>query len=312
MLGQHVGPDLTGTAVHPKQELLTHILDPNRNVEGNYRSYTVLTLDGMVYTGLLASESTTSIELIDAQGKHTNLLRGDIEEFVASPISIMPEGFENKIDVKEMADLLQFLAGKDKYVTISMDRYATAVSTRGMFHNDGPDRFVFADWGQKWYREIPFQLTDPHGESRPNVILLNSTQSRIPSLMPMSVTLPCNMAARSIHFLSGVAGWGYPCDPAPSITMTVRLNYRDGKSEDHPLVNGIHFADYVRRVDVPGSEFAFGFDQGQQLRYLEVSPRRDVTIASIELIKGTDNSAPVVVAVTIEPLPDPTFLSPHQ
>ena len=34
--GQRVGPDLTGMAVHPKAELLTHILDPSRDVEGNF------------------------------------------------------------------------------------------------------------------------------------------------------------------------------------------------------------------------------------------------------------------------------------
>ncbi|NND99150.1 MAG: c-type cytochrome, partial [Pirellulaceae bacterium] len=61
--GQKVGPDLTGMAVHPKAELLTHILDPNRDVEGNYRVYTLLTTDGSVVNGLLASESKTSIEM---------------------------------------------------------------------------------------------------------------------------------------------------------------------------------------------------------------------------------------------------------
>ncbi|MCH8872471.1 c-type cytochrome, partial [candidate division KSB1 bacterium] len=33
--GTRVGPDLTGMAVHPKEQLLTHIIDPSRNVEGN-------------------------------------------------------------------------------------------------------------------------------------------------------------------------------------------------------------------------------------------------------------------------------------
>ena len=41
------------------------------------------------------------------------------------------------------------------------------------------------------------------------------------------------------------------------------------------LVNGVHFADYVRKVDVPKSEFAFAM-RGQQMRYLSVAPGRDV------------------------------------
>ncbi len=48
-------------AVHPKEELLVHILDPSRSVEGNYRAYSVATADGQVLTGLLASESKTSL-----------------------------------------------------------------------------------------------------------------------------------------------------------------------------------------------------------------------------------------------------------
>ena len=67
--GNEVGPDLTGMAVHPKEELLTHILDPSRSVEGNYRSYSVLTVDGIVINGLLASETQTAIEIYDAQAK---------------------------------------------------------------------------------------------------------------------------------------------------------------------------------------------------------------------------------------------------
>ena len=53
--------------------------------------------------------------------------------------------------------------------------------------------------------------------------------------------------------------------------MIVRLHYADGQTEDHKLINGEHFADYIRRVDVPQSKFAFDL-RGQQLRYLAVSP----------------------------------------
>ena len=38
---------------------------------------------------------------------------------------------------------------------------------------------------------------------------------------------------------------------------TSAFSTADGKTEDHPLKNGEHFADYIRRVDVPGSKFAF-------------------------------------------------------
>ena len=81
--------------------------------------------------------------------------------------------------------------------------------------------------------------------------------------------------------------------------MIVRLHYVGGQTEDHPLRNGVHFADYIRRVDVPGSEFAFAL-RGQQIRYLAVMPKQAAEIQDIEFVKGPDRSVPVVMAVTIE------------
>ncbi|TWT79785.1 Trehalose utilization [Planctomycetes bacterium CA13] len=300
-LGVRIGPDLTGMALSPKSELLIHILDPSRTVEGNFRTYTVLTDDGMVLTGMLQSESKTAIELVDSAGVKQNVLREGIEEWVMSPKSLMPEGYEGSISVDGMTDLLEFLTFKSRYVPISIGRYANAISTKGLFHDDGPDRFVFPDWGPKQFNGVPFQLADPHGESRPNLILLHSPNGPLASRMPKEVSLPCNAGAKAIHLLSGVAGWGYPFDTEPTVSMIVRFRYADGRSEDHELLNGVHFADYVRRNDVPESEFAFGFPQGQQLRYLKIEPKRSEKIETIDFIKGTDQSAPVVMAVTIEP-----------
>jgi hypothetical protein len=81
--------------------------------------------------------------------------------------------------------------------------------------------------------------------------------------------------------------------------MIVRLHFADGQTEDHELVNGEHFADYIRRGDVPGSDFAFAL-RGQQIRYLSVPIERQETIQEIELVKGPDDTAPVVMAVTVE------------
>src|SRR5204863_9721813 len=130
-------------------------------------------------------------------------------------------------------------------------------------------------------------------------ILLYSTSGRLPQNMPKSVKLPCNAPARAIHILGGIGGWAFPYGEKGSVSMIVRLNYADGKSEDHPLKNGEEVADYIRRVDVPGSEFAFMM-RGQQMRYLAVHPKRDEIIVEIELVKGDDRAAPVVLAVTVE------------
>ncbi|MCP4174445.1 MAG: c-type cytochrome [Fuerstiella sp.] len=300
-IGKTIGPNLTGMAVHPKAELLTHIIDPSRSVEGNFRIYTVVRKDGRVANGMLAAETRTSITLIDTEAKEISIQREDIEELLASRKSLMPEGFEKQATEDEISNLLQFLTNKGKYVPIPLDRYATAISTKGMFHSgdNGPDRVIFPDWKPKIFKGVPFVLTDPRGKTTPNIILLNGPQGPVPPKMPKTVSLPCNTAAKAIHFLSGVGGWSHPAFRGKTASVTVRLHYADQTTEDHPLLNGVHFADYIRRVDVPGSEFAFSV-RGQQVRFLSVTPKRSDKISTIELLKGDDPTAPIVVAITIE------------
>lgn len=299
--GKTIGPNLTGMAVHPKHELLTHIIDPSRSVEGNFRIYTVVKTDGLIINGMMSGESRTAITLLDTEAKEHNVAREDIEELVRSRKSLMPEGFEKQMTAEELANLLEFLTDKGKYMPVSLDRYATAVSTKGLFSNsdNGPDRMVFSDWQPKIFKDVPFILTDPRGKSVPNIILLYGPRSPLPASMPKSVTLPCNSEAKAIHLLSGVGGWSFPFDSDKTVSMIVRLHYKDGTTEDIKLLNGVHFADYIRRVDVPESEFAFALG-GQQIRRVKVTPTRNDIIQTIELVKGPDATAPIIMAVTVE------------
>jgi putative membrane-bound dehydrogenase-like protein len=299
--GTNIGPDLTGMAAHPKEELLVHIFDPSRSVEGNFRIYSVTTLDGKVFSGMLASETRTTLEIIDTEAKRFTIQRANVETLAGSNKSLMPEGFEKQLKEPEIVDLLEFLARPGKYLPLLLDKVATAVSTRGMFYSldAAGERLVFSDWKPKTFKDIPFYLVDPRDGKTPNVVLLHSPNGAVARTMPRSVSLPCNISAKAIHFLSGVSGWGYPYAEKGSVSMIVRLHYKDGKTEDHELKNGEHFADYIRRMDVPGSTFAFRLG-GQQIRYFSIAPKRAEPLTRIDLVKGPDRTAPVVMAVTVE------------
>jgi putative heme-binding domain-containing protein len=288
-------------AVHPAHELLIHILDPNRSVEGNYRAYTVSTDDGRVVTGLLASESKTAIELVDAEGKRVAIQRDEVDLFQPSPNSLMPVGFEKQIKPEGFADLLAFLTARGRFVPLTLEKVATAVSTKGMFYDQhaAGERLVFADWKPKTFQGVPFTLVDPQGQSVPNVVMLHGPQGYLPPKMPKSVSLTLASPVKAIHLLGGVAGWGFPATAKGSTSMIVRLVYADGQKEEHPLINGEHIADYIRRVDVPQSEFAVDL-AGRQLRSLRIQPKRTEPLAAIEFIKGNDGTAPIVMAVTAE------------
>ena len=196
--GGKVGPDLTGMAAHPKEELLVHILDPSRSVEGNFVQYTVATTDGRVLNGLLASETKTAVELIDAEGKAHVVQRADIDELVSSKKSLMPEGFEKQVTPAAIADLLAFLTARGKFLPLDLRAAATAVSTRGMFFDaDDPDeRLIFSDWSPKTFEGVPFLLVDPRGDRVPNAILLHGPKGTFPPKMPRSVELRCGTPAQ--------------------------------------------------------------------------------------------------------------------
>ena len=299
--GASLGPDLSGMGVHGKEQLLVHILDPGRDVEGNYQAYVVLLQDGRVLNGVLAGESATSIELLDAEAKRWPILREEIDELTRTTTSFMPEGFEKQLSRAELSDLLAFLAQRTRFMPLDLHRVATVSSVAGMFQTPGSEleRLVFDEWGVKTFDGVPFYPIDPQDGRVRNAIMLQGELGTVAPTMPRSVELQCGMAVKAIHFLSGVSGWGYPATKAGSVSMIVRLHYADGSSEDHPLINGVHFADYLGHTEVNGSQLAFSLGR-QQLRYFKIEPKREEPVDRVELVKGPDQTAPVVMGVTVE------------
>jgi putative heme-binding domain-containing protein len=300
--GGDVGPDLSGMAAHPREELMVHLLDPSRSVEGTFVLYTVAMSDGRVLSGMLASESRTSIELIDTEGKKQTILRDDIDELVATSKSVMPEGFEKQMAVDDLRNLLAFLTQRGKYLPLDIAKVATAVSTKGMFYdeNSPAERIVFPDWAPKTLDNIPFVLVDPKGDRVRNAVVLQSRSGPLTRNHPRNVELPCHTSAKAIHLLGGIGGWAYPYNSEKTVSLIVRLHYADGQVEDHSLRNGEHIADYNKVVDVPGSKLAMKLRNDYQIRSITITPKREAEIDHIELVKGQDATAPIVMAVTVE------------
>lgn len=110
--GFDVGPNLLTIKHRTPAEVLTHVLDPNREVSPNFLEYVIALEDGRVMTGVIAEETATSITLKRAQGVQETILRQDIDQLASTGHSLMPEGMEQKISVQEMADLIGFLLAK--------------------------------------------------------------------------------------------------------------------------------------------------------------------------------------------------------
>lgn len=192
---------------------------------------------------------------------------------------------------------------RGRFVRIPLEHVANTISTRGMFneeHND-KERLVLSNWTSKEIDGVPFTLIDPQGANTSNVVMLQGALGKQAPHKPKSVSVPMSFSAKAIHLLSGVGGYCFPSQPKGTVSMIVRLTYVDGGIENHELINGEHFADYIYRVDVSGSKFAFEAGD-QQMRFLSIHPKRTDRITSVELVKGPDKTAPLIMAMTLEEL----------
>ncbi|MCO6456846.1 MAG: c-type cytochrome, partial [Pirellulaceae bacterium] len=110
--GHVVGPDISDVRNRSRDALLYDILDPNLKIEPRFTDYTVVTDDGRVFNGLMDSETSEAVVLLQAEGKRQVIPRTQIEQLRASGKSLMPEGVEKEITVEQMAHLLEFLKAR--------------------------------------------------------------------------------------------------------------------------------------------------------------------------------------------------------
>jgi putative heme-binding domain-containing protein len=110
--GTEVGADLATVVTRTPEALLINVLDPNREVDPKYLQYTLLTVDGLAKSGMIAAETATSITLKREQNVTETIPRADIETLESTGMTLMPEGFEKAIDKQSLADLIVYLRGE--------------------------------------------------------------------------------------------------------------------------------------------------------------------------------------------------------
>jgi putative membrane-bound dehydrogenase-like protein len=107
--GIDVGPNLATVTSRTPEDLLLHILEPNREVAPNYVNYNVATEDGRVYSGIIAEESAGALVLRRAEGARDVIPRDQIERVASTGVSLMPEGLEKGLSLQDLADLIAFV-----------------------------------------------------------------------------------------------------------------------------------------------------------------------------------------------------------
>jgi uncharacterized protein len=109
-----------------------------------------------------------------------------------------------------------------------------------------------------------------------------------------------NCEATKLHFLGGVAGWGYPAVKDKDPVLTVTVHYAGGESEKLTMSNGVEFADYIAPIDVPGSKLTKDLVKENQLRWFTKKLEKGGKIVKIELESAGNGVAPTLVAITAE------------
>ena len=107
--GGNIGPNLDGVSQWGAKSLAEKILDPNRNVAENFRTYTIRMKDGKISTGLYRREEGAVIIFADLTGNEISIPKKDIAERTPSRLTLMPDNFQQRLTQKNFNALIRFL-----------------------------------------------------------------------------------------------------------------------------------------------------------------------------------------------------------
>jgi putative membrane-bound dehydrogenase-like protein len=305
-IGVAVGPPLDGMGAHGPAELLVHIVDPNREVDPSFWAFNVTTKKGEVLQGVVTSENSATVTLATQVGVR-EIAKSDIEKRENTQRSLMPEGLDG-LGPEALRDILAFIVGDaaKQFRILHLADAFTADSRDGVFASARPEggRVKLNKFGNVKVEGVPFFIQDPTKSSTGgNLIVLKGGPGKDnhSQTFPAKAEVAINVAAKRLQILSGVSGWGWPAvqDEAPALKATVV--YEGGEKEEFTFFNGIHFSDYIRPVEVPGSKGIEGLADGQEPRLLTLELTKKGIAKTLILESPAENKTPpVIVAVTAD------------
>ena len=107
--GGLLGPDLTGSNRENLDYLLSNILDPNGDIQDDYKMEIITTRDGRTYTGNIASENDRQVVLRVVGQDQVVISSSNIQSRETAPRSMMPESLLQTMTDQEVIDLVGYL-----------------------------------------------------------------------------------------------------------------------------------------------------------------------------------------------------------
>ncbi len=310
-VGNDFGPNLQGIGSHPPAEMLVHIVDPNRMVDDEHRTWNIKMKDGTQYSALIGSENPSFVKLKLPGGLSAELKVADIVSRDRSPNSLMPEGFES-LGVEGLRNVIAYLRSVaispegevvGRFRLLDLRSAFTASTNTGLYANKEAkrDTLPFAQFGQVQSNGVPYKVVDPKSaKDGLNVIVLKGGNGKgvYSKSFAQKVEIPVGSVANRIHFLGAVGGWG----AHDAVAMIAEVHFLGGKVQKKIFYGARDFADYNGTGDVPGSKSARQLltGEGRQVRTLWIPVESDEIIDKLVLSSADTEIAPTTVAVTIE------------
>lgn len=109
-MGETVGPDLTDVAKRFRAaETLESIVHPSKVVSQQYASKTIVTVDGITHTGIVAAGASDEVVVLKSDGRKVRIPKSEIEEISPQSTSVMPAGLLDRLTEEEIRDLFTLL-----------------------------------------------------------------------------------------------------------------------------------------------------------------------------------------------------------
>ncbi len=108
--GKSVGPDLTEIGSKLSRDALyVSILDPSAGISHNYETYSLITAEGDMLSGLMVNRTDDRITLKDAEGIDRTFATEEIDDFKKQPLSLMPADLQKNLTEQQLVDLVEYL-----------------------------------------------------------------------------------------------------------------------------------------------------------------------------------------------------------
>ncbi|MGD9854149.1 MAG: PVC-type heme-binding CxxCH protein, partial [Planctomycetaceae bacterium] len=109
-LGREVGPNLSEIGKKlSKPAMFESILYPSAGLSHNYESWTLVTADGEIVTGLLVSETDDEVQIKDVNALVRTVKTGDIELKKKQDVSLMPADLQKVMSAEELVDVVEYM-----------------------------------------------------------------------------------------------------------------------------------------------------------------------------------------------------------